>query len=65
VLNKIGALREDEPWPGYDTMTVEEIRDRLPDADPDADPDVARAARDYERRHHNRAAVLAAARPTS
>jgi hypothetical protein len=61
VLNKIGALREDEPWPGYDTMTVEEIRDRLSDAD----PDVARAARDYERRHQNRAAVLAAARPTS
>jgi hypothetical protein len=61
VLNKIRALREDEPWPGYDTMTVEEIRDRLADAK----PDVARAAREYERRHRNRADLLGAARPTS
>jgi hypothetical protein len=61
VLTKIQALREDEPWPGYDTMTVTEIRNRLSDAD----PAVARAARDYERRHHNRADLLRAARPTS
>ena len=61
VLNKIQALREDEPWPGYDTMTVKEIRDRLSDAD----PAIARAARDYERRHHNRAHLLGAADPTS
>jgi hypothetical protein len=25
VLNKIQSLRESEPWPGYDTMTVVEI----------------------------------------
>jgi hypothetical protein len=61
VLNKIRALREDEPWPGYDTMTVEEIRDRLADAK----PDVARATRDYERRHRNRSELLGAGRPTS
>ncbi|GAA1282964.1 hypothetical protein GCM10009609_54550 [Pseudonocardia aurantiaca] len=61
VLNKIQALREDEPWPGYDTMTVKEIRDRLSDAD----PAIARAARNYERRHHNRAHLLGAADPTS
>jgi hypothetical protein len=61
VLNKIHALREDEPWPGYDTITVQEIHNRLADAD----PAVARAARDYERRHHNRAVLLGAARPTS
>jgi hypothetical protein len=61
VLTKIQALREDEPWPGYDTMTVKEIRNRLSDAD----PAIARAARDYERRHHNRANLLGAAHPTS
>jgi hypothetical protein len=61
VLNKIQALREDEPWPGYDTMTVKEIRNRLSDAD----PAIARAARDYERRHQDRADLLGAARPTS
>jgi hypothetical protein len=61
VLNKIRALREDEPWPGYDTMTVEEIRDRLSDAD----PDVARAAHDYERRHRNRTELFSAVRPIS
>lgn len=48
-----------QPWPGYDTMTVEEIRDELSAAD----PDVARAARDYERRHRNRTEMLRAVRP--
>jgi hypothetical protein len=61
VLTKIQALGENEPWPGYDTMTVKEIRNRLSDAD----PAVARAARDYERRHQNRGDLLGAARPTS
>jgi hypothetical protein len=61
VLNKIRALREDEPWPGYDTMTVEEIRDRLSDAKPGD----ARAAREYERRHRNRTDLLGASHPTS
>jgi hypothetical protein len=61
VLNKIQSLREDEPWPGYDTMTVEEIRDRLADAKPGD----ARAAREYERRHQNRADLLGGAHPTS
>jgi hypothetical protein len=61
VLTKIQSLRENEPWPGYDTMTVTEIRNRLSDAG----PAVARAARDYERRHQNRADLLGAARPTS
>jgi hypothetical protein len=56
VLTKIQALRENEPWPGYDTMTVKEIRNRLADAG----PAVARAAREYERRHQNRADVLGA-----
>jgi hypothetical protein len=61
VLTKIQALREDEPWPGYDTMTVQEIRDRLSDAK----PDVARAARDYERAHRNRTELLGPVHPTS
>jgi hypothetical protein len=54
VLTKIQSLREDEPWPGYDAMTVKEIRNRLADAG----PAVARTAREYERRHQNRADIL-------
>jgi hypothetical protein len=61
VLTKIKSLRENEPWPGYDTMTVEEIRNRLSDSD----PALARTAREYERRHHNRTELLGAGHPTS
>jgi hypothetical protein len=56
VLTRIDALRDDEPWPGYDELTVEEIRTAIGD-----DDDRARAVRRYERAHKNRAGVMDAA----
>jgi hypothetical protein len=58
VLSRIDALREDEPWRGYDDATVPEIRRTLADADEDR----AKAVRDYERRHRDRKGVMDAAR---
>ena len=57
VLNRVSSLRGDEPWPGYDEMTAEEIVARLRDAD----EDLARRVREYERGHKGRASVLHAA----
>jgi ferritin-like metal-binding protein YciE len=57
VRQRVDALKGSEPWPGYDGQTVEEITRALSDAD-DAR---AKAARDYERAHKNRAGVLSAA----
>jgi ferritin-like metal-binding protein YciE len=56
VLGRISALRASEPWPGYDEMNVDELRRALSDADESR----ARAAREYERAHKNRAGVIAA-----
>ncbi len=57
VLGKIAALRRDEPWPGYDELTVEEIQAVVAQLD-----DEARAGqiREYERAHKDRAGVLEA-----
>jgi ferritin-like metal-binding protein YciE len=57
VLGRISTLRTSEPWPGYDELTVAEIRSALADADATR----AEAARAYERAHKNRAGVLATA----
>jgi ferritin-like metal-binding protein YciE len=54
ILSRIESLRGDEPWPGYDELTVNEIRTTLSDADDER----AKAVRDYERSHKNRAGVL-------
>jgi ferritin-like metal-binding protein YciE len=54
ITSRIGTLRTSEPWAGYDELTVEEIRTALADADEDR----ARAAREYERAHKDRAGVL-------
>jgi ferritin-like metal-binding protein YciE len=54
IVSRITTLRADEPWPGYDELTVEEIRTALSQADDDR----AKAAREYERAHKNRAGVL-------
>jgi ferritin-like metal-binding protein YciE len=54
VLDRVSTLRASEPWPGYDELTVEEIRTALADADETR----AKAARDYERAHKQRAGVL-------
>jgi hypothetical protein len=60
VLNRVGSLRENEPWRGYDEATVDEVRKKLANADEDR----ARAVRDYERRHRDRKGVMEAARRT-
>ena len=57
VLDKVTTLHRSEPWPGYDELTVEEIRKAL-DA---GDEQQARNVRTYERAHKSRAGVLAAA----
>jgi ferritin-like metal-binding protein YciE len=56
VLTRIIALRGDEPWPGYDELTVAEIQSLLSDSDHDRVEQV----RAYERSHKNRAGVLKA-----
>ena len=56
MLDRISALRASEPWPGYDELTVDELRGALAKADERR----ALAAREYERAHKNRAGVIAA-----
>jgi ferritin-like metal-binding protein YciE len=53
VLTRIDALQGAEPWPGYDELTVEEIRAAVGD-----DDERASTVRSYERAHKNRAGVL-------
>jgi ferritin-like metal-binding protein YciE len=57
ILVRIDALRASEPWNGYDEQTVDEIRSALGEDDSAK----ARAARDYERAHKQRAGVIEAA----
>jgi ferritin-like metal-binding protein YciE len=54
VLSRIDSLRSDEPWPGYDELTVEEIRSALSRGDAKQ----SREVREYERRHKERQGVL-------
>jgi len=58
VLDRIASLRGDEPWAGYDEQNVAEIRSRLERASEDE----ARAVRDYERAHKDRAGVVTVAK---
>jgi ferritin-like metal-binding protein YciE len=55
IRTKLGALRGDEPWAGYDALTVDEIRSAIAE---DGDETRVSAARNYERAHKNRAGVL-------
>ncbi len=57
VLDRISSLRADEPWPGYDELTVDEIREVLSGAD----EETAKKVANYERRHKRRQGVLDAA----
>jgi len=57
LLNRISALRREEPWPGYDELTVAEIDAVLAYGDEQRATDVAA----YERTHKNRAGVLRSA----
>ena len=54
ILSRITALRANEPWPGYDDQTADEVRDRVRDAD----EQLTRTVRDYERAHKARRGVL-------
>jgi ferritin-like metal-binding protein YciE len=54
VLSRITALRRQEPWPGYDELTVAEIEAVIGEDDEQRTKDVAT----YERAHKNRAGVL-------
>jgi ferritin-like metal-binding protein YciE len=56
ILDKIGALRGDEPWLGYDEQNVSEITTALREAD----SDLVKRVREYEAAHKNRASVLKA-----
>jgi ferritin-like metal-binding protein YciE len=56
VLERIASLRASQPWPGYDELGVDDIQKRLTDADEGR----AKAVREYERGHKNRASVIEA-----
>jgi ferritin-like metal-binding protein YciE len=57
VLDKVNSLRGKEPWPGYDELSAEDVKEALDGLD---DKRVAEV-RDYERRHKGRQGVLQAA----
>lgn len=54
ILNRIKSLRGDEPWPGYDELSVSEIRSVLDEGDEDR----IERVRSYERSHKNRSGVI-------
>jgi ferritin-like metal-binding protein YciE len=54
VLSRITSLRGDEPWAGYDELTVAEVQSVLSEGDDDRAKQVAT----YERSHKARAGVL-------
>ncbi|CAN5171266.1 hypothetical protein BH20ACT16_BH20ACT16_06420 [soil metagenome] len=57
ILDRISSLRGDEPWPGFDDATAQDIVEKLRDCD----NDLAAKVREYERAHKDRATVLRAA----
>jgi ferritin-like metal-binding protein YciE len=57
ILGRISTLRGNEPWPGYDELTADEVQAVLSEGDDDR----AKQVRTYERSHKNRAGVLKAA----
>jgi ferritin-like metal-binding protein YciE len=56
VLGRVDSLQADEPWPGYDELTADEVRAMVTEGDDDR----AKRVRAYERAHKNRASVLKA-----
>ena len=56
VLDRAASLRGDEPWPGYDELTVGGIQAALREAD----DELVEKVRKYERAHKNRAGVTRA-----
>ncbi len=56
ILERISSLQGDEPWAGYDELTVSEIVAVIGEGDEER----IKKARSYERAHKNRAGVLEA-----
>ncbi|HEV3322962.1 MAG TPA: DUF892 family protein [Solirubrobacteraceae bacterium] len=54
ILSRITSLRGSEPWPGYDDLSVDEIRPVLEEGDEER----VKRVRSYERSHKNRAGVI-------
>ncbi len=54
ITQKISSLRADEPWAGYDELSVDEVTSALSGAGEKR----IKSVRAYERRHKNRAGVL-------
>ena len=57
VLDRVSALRGDEPWPGYDELNAAQVTAALDDATDER----LEAVRAYERAHKDRTTVLNAA----
>ncbi len=57
ITERISSLQGDEPWPGYDELTVSEVVAVLGEGDETR----IKKVRSYERAHKNRAGVLEAA----
>src|SRR5215213_11228684 len=57
ITERIASLRGDEPWPGYDELSVSEVRAVLGEGDDER----VKQVREYERAHKNRAGVVEAA----
>ncbi|MET7933236.1 hypothetical protein [Streptomyces sp. NPDC005322] len=58
ILNAIARLRGSEPWPDYDIMTPDEIKERLRTAA----PSLVRRVRVYEQLHRQRPPIISAAK---
>jgi hypothetical protein len=56
VTSRIDAVQDDEPWPGYDELGVDEVRAVLSEGDEQRVGDV----RVYERKYKARAGVIQA-----
>jgi ferritin-like metal-binding protein YciE len=56
IISRIDSLQGDEPWPGYDELSVDEVRSVLSEGDEGRVKDV----RAYERKHKARAGVIQA-----
>jgi ferritin-like metal-binding protein YciE len=56
ILSRITTLRGNEPWPGYDELTANDVQAALGEGDEDR----ANQTRSYERAHKNRQTVLQA-----
>ena len=57
IVDRISALQGDEPWAGYDELTVSEVQAVIGEGDETR----IKKVRSYERAHKNRAGVLEAA----